>query len=152
MAPCKTIGFASAWFLLSLIVLFVSPFLTSASPATASGHFEVYCDGLGIFLAKIDGAPDSGKLVLFSQLGYALGIEGHYVGQGKWTDIRVFRNGCIPDDKCKSIGDGRVWVEALDAPPKHISGKYEITLNGKRLSGAFVAKRHDRKRPIRLCM
>ncbi len=121
------------------------------SVATATGHFEVYCDGVGIFLAKIDSAA-SGKLVLFSLLGT---IGGRYLGQGKWSDIYVFRDGCVPDGKCESIANGRVWIDTTDkqdAQPKHISGKYEINLNGKHLEGAFLAKRHVRKRPLRLCM
>jgi hypothetical protein len=36
--------------------------------------------------------------------------------------------------------------------PKHISRKYEINLNGKHLEGTFLAKRHDRRYPLRLCM
>jgi hypothetical protein len=39
-----------------------------------------------------------------------------------------------------------------DREPKRISGKYEIDLNGKHLEGAFVAKRHVSKHPLRLCM
>jgi len=59
------IGFAAAYVFLGLIALFVPPLLTPASVPRATGHFEEYCDGIGIFLAKIDGAPASGKLVFF---------------------------------------------------------------------------------------
>ena len=92
--------------------------------------------------------------VLFSGLGDTFG--GEYVGQMKWSAVSVFRDGCVPDGKCESIADGKVWIDA-DTPdaghtPKRISGKYEISLNGKHLEGPFVAKRHVSKHPLRLCM
>jgi len=139
--------------LLGLIALSVPPLLTPASVPRATGHFEVYCDGVGIFLAKVDGAPTSGKLVLFSYMGFPSGtFGGEYIGQGKWSAVSVIDDGCVPDGKCPNIADGRVWIDALDTPPKHISGKYEIKLNGKLLEGTFLAKRRDRKHPLRLCM
>ena len=144
-------GFATAYVFLSLIVLFVPPLPALASSRAAAGHFEVYCDGVGLFLAKIDGAPGSGKLVLFSlHLGGTFG--GKYIGQGRWSDVHVFRDGCVPDGKCQSVADGRVWIDAPDTPPKHISGKYEIKLNDKLLEGSFLAKRRVRKPPLRWCM
>jgi len=75
-----------------------------------------------------------------------------------WSDVYVFRDGCVPDGKCDSIADGKLWVDASDMPDtgdkpsKRISGKYEIDLNGKHLEGRFVAKRHVSKHPLRLCM
>jgi len=147
------IGFAASYVLLGLIMLFVPPLLTPASVPRATGHFEEYCDGVGIFLAKVDGAPASGKLVFFSYMGFPGGtFGGEYIGQGKWSDISVFADGCVPDGKCQSIAHGRVWIDALDSPPKHISGKYEINLNGKLLEGTFLANRRDRKHPLRICM
>ena len=141
---------------LGLIVLFVTPLLSPASVGVATGHFEVYCDRVGIFLAKIDGVPAPGKLVLFSPVNFPPGpIGSDYFGKGKWSDIYVFRDGCVPDGKCESIADGRVWIDALpmqDTVPKHISGKYEINLNGKHLDGTFLAKLHVRRHPLRLCM
>lgn len=137
-------------------MLFVPFLLTLASVATASGHFKVYCDGVGIFLAKIDGAPAQGKLVLFSRMNFPPGtFAGSFFGQGKWSDVYVLGDGCVPDGKCESIADGRVWIDALDTqdkPPKNISGKYEINLKGKILEGNFVARRRDTKSPLRLCM
>lgn len=82
-------------------------------------------------------------------------IGGRYFGQEKWSDIYVLRDGCVPAGNCESVADGRVWIDATDeqdTQPKHISGKYEINLNGKHLEGTFLAKRHDRRRPLRLCM
>jgi hypothetical protein len=147
------ITFALAYVFVGLIALLVSPSLTPASVPRASGHFEEYCDGVGIFLVKVDGAPVSGKLVFFSYLGFPGGtFGGEYIGQGKWSDVSVFADGCVPDGKCQSIAHGRVWIDALETPPKHISGRYEIELNGKLIGGAFLAKRHNRKHPLRLCM
>jgi hypothetical protein len=147
------IAFALAYVFLGLIVLLVPPLLTPASVPRASGHFEEYCDGVGMFLANVDGAPTSGKLVFFSYLGFPGGtFGGKCIGQGKWSDVYVFADGCVPDGKCKSIAQGRVWIDAFDTPPKHISGKYEIKLNGKLIEGTFLAKRHNRKHPLRLCM
>jgi hypothetical protein len=150
------IGLATACVFFSLIMLVVPHLLPLASAASASGHFEVYCDGIGIFLSKIDGAPVPGKLLLFSAVGFPPGtFGGRSFGQGKWSVIHVFRDGCVPDGKCESIADGRVWidgVETQDTAPKQISGKYEINLNGKLLEGNFVARRHDREHPLRLCM
>ena len=144
------------YLLLSVLMLFIPPLLSPESVAT--GHFEVYCDGVGIFLARIDSAPAPGKLVLFFVVGFPPGTAGSYIGQGQWSKIYVFPDGCVPDGKCKSIASGRVWIDAQDAqdnrdtPPTHISGKYEIKLNSKHLEGAFVAKLHNRRRPLRLCM
>ena len=144
---------------LSLAVLLLPALLLSASAVTATGHFEVYCDGVGIFLAKIDGAPAPGKLVLFSRMSFPPGtIGGRYFGQGKWSNVYVLPDGCIPDGKCESIANGRLWIDESDTPdtgdkpPKTISGKYEIDLNGKHLEGRFVAKQRTRKHPLRLCI
>ena len=156
MHKLSRIGFATAYVFLSVIVLFAPPLLPIASGATATGHFEMYCDGVGIFLAKIDGAPVPGKLVLFSRMDFPPGtFGGRSFGQGKWSVIYVLRDGCVPDGKCESIADGRVLIdgfETQDTAPKHISGKYDINLNGKLLEGNFVARRHDRKHALRLCM
>ncbi len=147
------ITFALAYIVLGLIVLLAPPLLTPASIPRASGHFEEYCDGVGIFLAKVDGGPASAKLVFFSYMGFPGGtFRGEYIGQGKWSDVSVFPDGCVPDGRCQSIAHGRVWIEALDTPPRHISGKYEIELNGKLIEGVFLAKRHNRRHPPRLCM
>jgi hypothetical protein len=147
------IGVAAASVFLGLIVSIVPPLLRPASVPKATGNFEEYCDGVGIFLAKVDFAPASGKLVFFSYMGSPGGtFGGEYIGQGKWSDVSVFADGCVPDGKCKSIAHGRVWIDALETPPKHISGKYEIKLSDKIVEGTFVAKRRDRKHPLRLCM
>jgi hypothetical protein len=148
MHNLRRIGFAGAYVFFGLVVLF-QPLPTLASASSATGHFEVYCDGVGLFLTKIEGAPASRKLVLFSQLRT---FGGKYVGQGKWSDVYVYRDGCLPDGKCENIADGKVWIDAPDTPPKHISGKYEIKLNGKILEGTFTARKRRRKPALRLCM
>jgi hypothetical protein len=113
----------------------------------------VYCDGVGIFLSNIDGAPALGKLVLFSRVDFPPGtIGGSYIGQERWAEVYVNRDGCVPDSKCESIAEGRVWIDASGTPLKHISGKYEIKLNGNLLEGTFRAKIRVRKRPLRVCM
>jgi hypothetical protein len=156
MHHLRRTGFATAYAFFGLITLFVPPLLSPSSAATAAGHFEVYCDGVGIFLAKIDGAPAPRKLVLFSRVDFPPGtIGGSHIGQGKWSNVYVHRDGCVLDGKCESIADGRVWIDTTDkqdTQPKHISGKYEIKLNGKLLEGTFLARRHDRKHPLRLCL
>src|SRR5580704_9968368 len=101
------------------------------------------------FLPKIHGAPATGKLVLFSRMEFPPGtLGGRYFGQGEWSDVYVYRDGCVPDGKCDSIAVGKVWIDASDtgdAPPKRISGKYEIDLNGKHLEGPFVSIFHRNK-------
>jgi hypothetical protein len=141
---------------LALMSLFMPPLLPLATAATATGRFEVYCDGVGIFLTKIDGAPAQGKLVLFSRVDFPPGTMGdRYFGQGRWSDIFILPDGCVPDGKCESIAGGRVWIDApdgQDTPPQQISGKYEINFNGKLLKGTFLSRKRIRKRPLRLCM
>jgi hypothetical protein len=80
--------------LLSLIVPLVLLSPTLASAPAASGHFEVYCDGVGLFLNKIEGVPASGKLVFFSRLGHTFGDE--YVGQGSGRTDMCFVMGASP--------------------------------------------------------
>ena len=146
-------GFAIESIFLTLIVIFVPPLPTLASARTATGHFELYCDGVGLFLAKIDSAPNPRKLVLFSLLGFPGGtFGGRYVGQGKRSDVYVFRDGCSRDDKCESIADGKIWIDPLYTPDKPMSGEYEITLSGKLLKGAFIPKKRGKHTLHRLCM
>lgn len=143
---------------LSIPLLLQSALLLPTSAAAATDHFEIYCDGVGIFLTKIDGAPAPGKFVLFSYMSFPPGTNGgRYLGQGKWSDVAVYRDWCLPDDNCVEVARGKVWIDAWDTPetsrtsPKRISGKYEIDLDGKHLEGRFVAKQHP-KHPERFCM
>jgi hypothetical protein len=142
---------------LGLAALFFAVFSLSASATDASGRFEVYCDGVGLFLSHIADGPR--KLVLFSRMGFPPGTMGsHYIGQGRWSDAFVLPNGCVPDGKCETIAKGKVWIDPWDTEnelkpvPKRITGKYEIDLNGHHLEGRFSATEHTRKYPLRLCM
>jgi hypothetical protein len=143
---------------LSFMALLAGALSVSTFGATSTGRFEVYCDGVGFFLSNIPGAPAPGRLVLFS---WASSPPGSLVGiylSGKWSDVIVYRDGCIPDGKCEVFARGRMWVDAWDTseksnlPPKRISGKYEVNLKGKILQGSFEAKEHIRKNPFRVCM
>src|SRR3954467_4589656 len=60
----RRIGFAGAYVFLGLVILY-QPLPTLASALSTTGHFEVYCDGVGLFLAKIDGAPARRNLLSF---------------------------------------------------------------------------------------
>jgi hypothetical protein len=138
----------------SLIALFLPALSSSAYAANATGYFEVCCNGVGVFLAKIDGAP--GKLVLVSYVDSIAGtMGGNNLRQGSWSDVSVFPNGCFP--KCESVAHGKIWIDewktpdAGHGPPKRISGKYEIHFNGKRLEGRFMAKRHHSQRLLCVC-
>ena len=129
------------------------------SPAAPTARFEVYCDGLGIFLSNVDGAPAPGKLVLFSYVDFPPGtVGGRYLRQGQWSDLIVYGGGCVPDGKCESIAHGKVWIDdwntsnTAEPHPKHISGKYEIDISGKQLKGSFVADERTRRITRRLCM
>lgn len=63
-------AFARIRVYLSSAVLSLALFPTATSAQNASGHFEVYCDGVGFFLGKIDGAPVPGRLLLFLYTGF----------------------------------------------------------------------------------
>jgi len=142
--------FARMCFFLSAIVLLLAVFPTAPSTHTATERFEVYCDGFGFFLAKVDGAPAPGKLFLFLYTGFP-GIT--YVPKETWKDVYVYRNGCLADGKCEVLAHGKVWLDDEVMPDaKRISGRYEIELNGQNLRGQFAAERHDYKKPPRLCM
>lgn len=146
--------FARILICLSAALLFIRVLPIASSTHNATGRFEVYCDGVGFFLANIDGAPAPGKLLLFLYTGFP-GIV--YVPKETWKEVYVYRDGCIADGKCEVLAHGTIWLDNEDLSPaeadaKHISGKYEIELNGRHLHGQFAAKVHDYKYPPRLCM
>lgn len=131
-------------FIFSFALLFRPHLLQlAASTGSAKGRFEFRCNGVSLFLSNIAGAPD--KLELFLTIGFPPGTQGgHYLGQGRWSDVSVYSNGCI-SGKC--VAHGKVWIDGAllgpeDPPPKRISGKYELDLNGKHLEGDFVAREH----------
>jgi len=62
MRNLSRIGFTTPYVFLALIMFIAPLLLPLASVATVSGHFEVYCDGVGIFPAKIDGAASENSV------------------------------------------------------------------------------------------
>ena len=75
------------------MVLLLAVFPTASSGQNATGHFEVYCDGVGFFLAKVDGAPAPGKLFLFLYTGFP-GIP--YVPKETWKDVNFLEAAITP--------------------------------------------------------
>jgi hypothetical protein len=142
--------FARICFSLSAVVLLLAALPTASSTPDASGRFEVYCDGVGFFLPKVDGAPAPGKLFLFLYTSFP-GIP--YVPKETWKDVDVYRNECFADTKCEALARGKIWLDDEAMPDaERVSGKYEIELNGQHLRGQFAAKRHQYKHPTRICM
>jgi hypothetical protein len=146
----------SLW--LGVVAVLLNGVLSAAPEHNATGQYEIYCDGVGLFLRDIEGAPAPRMFLLFSYLGFPGGtFAGRYIGEGKWSNVSVFRDGCLPDGKCEEIAKGKVWIDewdksTTDQAPNHISGKYEIELNGKHLEGKFAANQHISKHPVRICM
>lgn len=147
MSVCR---FGRVCICLTVVVLSLAALPTASPAQSASGHFEVYCDSIGFFLTKIDGAPAPGRLLLFLYTGFPWLRN---VPKETWKDVSVFRDGCIADGKCEVLAHGKVWLddEAVSDAAR-ISGKYEIELNGQHLHGQFAAKRHYNKHSPRLCM
>lgn len=76
----------------------------------ATGRFEVYCDSVGLFLAKVEGAPAPRKLLLFLYMGFP-GVS--YVPKDEWKEVKVYRNGCAADAKCDVLAHGRIRITRL---------------------------------------
>jgi hypothetical protein len=142
--------FARIHVCLSTAVLLLAVYPTTTSAQSATGHFEMYCDGFGFFLAKVDGAPAPGKLLLFLYTDFP---AIPYVPKQEWKDVLVYRNGCVADGKCKVLARGKVWLnDEATREAGYVSGKYEIERNGQDLRGRFVAKRRENEHPPRVCM
>jgi len=60
--------------------------------------------------------------------------------------------GAFPTASARASPMAEYWIDAPDAPPKHISGKCEIKLKRKFLESTFTARRRVRKPPLPLCM
>jgi hypothetical protein len=86
-----------------------------ASAVTPTGEYEVYCDGVGIFLDKVDGVSASGKPVLFYKVPFPPGTVGYLIGQGRWNEAFVLPEGCVPDGKCETVAYGKIWIDRWDA-------------------------------------
>jgi hypothetical protein len=135
---------------LCALVFLLAALSAGADGQNASGKFEEYCDGFGFFLAKIDGAPVPGKLFLFLYTGFP-GVT--YMPKKQWKDVYVYHDGCIADGKCEILAHGKIWVDdEVTQETTRVFGRYEIELKEQHLSGRFAAKRHEYKRPPRLCM
>jgi hypothetical protein len=129
------------------LLLFIAPTATPAQVAT--GHFEVYCDGIGLFMANVDGTPAPEKLLLFLYTGFP-GIP--YVPKEEWKDVYVYRNGCAADGKCEVLAHGRIRLDnEITRDGRRVSGEYEIELSGQHLRGQFAAQRRSYKHPPRIC-
>ena len=144
-------------FYLRLVAVFFVALSLPAATRDATGDFTVYCDGAGLFLSNVAGAP-ANRLVLFSRMNSPPGTMGnHYIGQGKWSYVSVLPKGCLPKGNCEGLGQGKVWIDdwntegTFNPVPERISGKYEVDLDAKHLAGRFVAKLNGRKYGSRLC-
>jgi hypothetical protein len=155
---CSLFGQIRIYLGVAALLLFVFP----AAPSTheASGHFEVYCDSFGFFLAKIDGAPAPGEFFLFLYRTFPGFVE--YLPEEEWLEISVHPKGCPnrldknshlrEDVKCDAVGHGRLSLDAKHEPgEKRISGKYDIDFNGQHATGRFVATRREYRDSPRIC-
>jgi len=135
---------------LASAVLLLLAAVNGESSNGATGRFEMYCDGVGLFLTKVDGAPAPRKLLLFMYTGFP-GVP--YVARDEWKDVKAYRNGCTADGKCEVLAHGRIWLDNEITPDGHrIAGKYEIDLAGQQIRGTFTAERRLYKHPPRICM
>jgi hypothetical protein len=134
---------------LGTTVLLLLAVANGHSSEGATGRFEVYCDGVGLSLAKVDGAPAPRKLLLFLYTGFP-GVS--YVPKDEWKDVKVYRNGCAADGKCEVLAHGRIRLDNEITPDsRHVSGGYEIDFTGQHLHGTFTAERRRYKHPPRIC-
>ena len=135
---------------LSTAVLLLVVVSTATSAQDATGHFEVYCDGFGFFLAKIHGTAAPRKLLLFLYTGFP-GVP--HVSKNEWKAVFVYRNGCAADGKCEILARGQLQLDnEITRDSRRVSGKYEVDLSGQHLRGQFAAERRLYKHPPRLCM
>ena len=122
---------------------------TGQSSEGATGRFEVYCDGVGLFVTKVEGAPAPRKLLLFMYTRFP-GVP--YVTREEWNDVQVYRNGCAADGKCEVLAHGRIRLDTEITPDgRQVAGKYEIDFTGQQLHGTFTAERQRYKHPPRIC-
>jgi hypothetical protein len=116
-----------AFLVLSLYCFAVFP--TASSTQNATGRSELYCDGVGFFLANIDGAPPPRELFFFLYVSFPPGtVGGRYLPQEQWSNVLVYPKGCIADGKCEVIARGRLWIDADATPPsKRLSASTKST-------------------------
>src|SRR5215469_8375789 len=133
---------------LSTAVLLLVAVANGHSGDDVTGGFEVYCDGVGFFLAKVDGAPAPRKLFLFLYTGFR-GVP--LVPKQERKDVNVYRNGCTADGKCEALTHGKIRLDNDFGPDaRRVSEGYEIEFSGQHLKGTFTAElrrykhhRHD---------
>ena len=94
-------------------VLLIVMVPTASSAQGATGRFEVYCDGVGFFLANVEGAPAPRKLFLFLHANFP---AIPYVPKEEWTNVFVYRNGCVADGKCQVLTHGKVRLDSEFTP------------------------------------
>ncbi len=134
--------------LVALLFLVVVASATAAQDAT--GRFEVYCDGFGFFLAKVDGAPAPGKLVLFLRTRFP-GVP--YVPKEEWRVVSVYRDGCAAGGNCELLTRGMIRLDTeMTRDSRRVSGEYDIDLGGQWVKGRFVARERKNRHPPRICM
>jgi hypothetical protein len=134
---------------LSAFLLLIAVFPIAAPAQNSTGRFEVYCNGVGIFLAKVDGAPAPRKVLLFLYTGFP-GIP--YVPKEEWKEVSVYRNGCRADGACDVLTRGKVRLDTEITPDgRRVSGKYEIEFSGQHLHGQFAAERRNYRHPPWIC-
>ncbi len=100
--------------LLTLVVAGVT------SARDAAGRFEVYCDGVGFFMTKVDRAPQPRKLFVFLYTDIP-GVP--YVSKGEWKEVNVYRHGCVADGKCDVLAHGQIRLtNELTPDSRHVLG------------------------------
>ena len=121
---------------------------TTASARGATGHFEVYCNGIGFFLERVDGAPAPGKLVLYLPT-HPSGIL--FVPKEELIDVHVYAGGCALDGKCEVLANGTIELNKIAPDEGRVSGRYEMELGGKRLLGQFAVEQRRHKGRPEIC-
>ncbi len=113
--------------LCSAVLLVIVP--TVASAKNATGRFEVYCDGVGFFLANVDGAPAPGKLLLFLRTDFIPDVT-----KEERKNVFIYPDGCVPDGKCKALTQGRIRFDnEFTRDSRRVAGTYEIELSGQNI-------------------
>jgi hypothetical protein len=122
---------------LGIAVLLLAIVPTTTSARDASGHFELYCNSIGFFLERVDGAPAPGKLVLYLRT-HTRGVR--FVPTEQWMDVDVYGDRCPAGGKCEVLANGKIVLNEIASDEKRVSGRYEMELGGKHPHGQFAAE------------
>jgi hypothetical protein len=133
---------------IAVLLLVILP--TTSWARDATGHFEVYCNGKGFFLERVDGARAPGKLVLYLPTP-SLGIPFVLVPKEEWLDVHVYGDGCTLDGKCELLANGKIELSKISSDERRVSGRYELELGGKHLHGQFAVAVRRHKGPPEIC-